>query len=107
MLAGVGTYYAMNYLETAKVSTAKVGATKIDQAVQAYKASHDGELPNNLQALTAPDEKGGQPLLSPDELLDPWKHPYEFRPNGQHNGNFKPDIVSKTPSGVEVGNWKD
>ncbi|MGF1453011.1 MAG: type II secretion system major pseudopilin GspG [Opitutales bacterium] len=67
-----------------------------------------------LQALvTAPSGAGSRwagPYTEPENLVDPWGQPYQYRFPGQHNPG-RPDIWSAGPDGQsgtadDVTNWE-
>ena len=97
-LAGAGTYYLMQYLDDAKVNEGRLGISKIDSAVQAYKVAY-GEYPSGLEVLTQKGEKGG-PYLSEDEIKDPMKQAYGYAP--AQDGS-KPTITA-TINGKAISN---
>ncbi len=99
MLAGAGTYYAMQYLDDSKISEAKLGIAKIETGVQAYKIAY-GNYPDSLQVLTQRGEKGG-PYVTEDEILDPAKKQFTY----QHDDSSgeKPTI-STTINGRTISN---
>ena len=104
MLAGVGSYYVMQRFEDAKLTTAKTGADKISQQLETYKLNYES-FPATLGELTQKGANGG-PYLREDELLDPWKKPYQYDPNGPKNNGYKPDVYTNAPNGSVIGNFK-
>ena len=51
------------------------------------------------------DPKGGPWLEDRDALKDPWNVPFMYDRTGPRNNGRKPDIWTKGPDGVELGNW--
>jgi general secretion pathway protein G len=72
MLAGMAVG-VMSYLERAREDTAIMNASTIKKALLDYKI-RNGDWPGNLQELV----NAGS--LRPENLLDPWKRPFEFTP---------------------------
>lgn len=105
VLAGVSGVTYLSYLEGAREDTSIAKAHNIEKAAQAYQIKY-GELPPSLDALTQPLPDGGQPYLDGEALVDPWGRPFQYDPQGGHNGGRKPDVWTTSPSGKQVGNWK-
>jgi general secretion pathway protein G len=97
ILAGAATPLVLNYLAQARVDRAKMDIKKIETAVGNYYSRHN-VYPDNLQALTQPDENGVSGMLSQQDLLDPWNQPYEYNP-GQMTSRGVPMISSRGPQG--------
>ncbi len=106
VLAGVGGMYLLPQLERSKENAAlsQVKGT-LNTAVQTFYMQ-ESRYPNSLEELCQPTQSGGKALLEPDAILDPWKKPYQYDPSGGHNGGNKPDIWTISPSGKQLGNWK-
>jgi len=105
MLAGLGGYYYIKQLDTAKQSTARTQVkTTLTQAVETYYIQHNSTYPPSLDALLMPDDFGGPYLKTADALRDPWGHPYQYDPNGTNNAGRQPDIWAQSPAGP-IGNW--
>ena len=104
MLAGLGTWSYMRYLEGARESKAKLDITHIGQAVEAYKVD-DGNYPDSLQVLTQPT--GDKPAaLEAKDLVDPWGQQYVYEPANVNPATFKPKIYSShTTGGQPISNW--
>jgi general secretion pathway protein G len=104
MLAGLGTWSYMRYLEGARESKAKLDITHIDQAVGIYKLDN-GEYPDSLQALLQPT--GDKPAaLEQKDIVDPWNQPYVYEPQNVNPSTFKPKIYSAHATGGNpISNW--
>jgi general secretion pathway protein G len=107
VLAGVGGMTYLNFLENAKEDAATTQAHNLEKAATAYKI-RQGDYPPSLDALTQPAPDGSPALVEPEGVLDPWQHPFQYDPQGQHNQGRKPDVWTTNPSnGKQVGNWKN
>jgi general secretion pathway protein G len=105
MLAGMGTWGYMRYLESARENKAKMDITHIGQAVEQYK-NDTGNYPDNLQVLTMPmDNKPA--FLEAKDLIDPWNQPYVYEPQNLNPATFRPRIHSNHPGpgGQPISNW--
>jgi general secretion pathway protein G len=103
MLAGLGTWGYMRYLETARLQKAKMDCVHISQAVEAYNLE-TGQFPSTLQELTQP-VAGRKAFLEQNQLQDPWGKPYNFDPN-QQSATGKPKVFTIPPGGQEINNWQ-
>jgi hypothetical protein len=65
----------------------------------------NGDWPQSLDALAAPQPKGGAAFVFPDDLIGPWGHPFQYDPAGPKNHGEQPDIWTVTPQGKVIGNW--
>jgi general secretion pathway protein G len=105
VLAGVGGYYYMNAMDTAKVKAAKGQVQILTQAAQTYELDN-GSWPADLGVLLQPNPLTGKPYLeNADAVITPWQTPYRYDPSGQHNNRVKPDIWAEGPNGLVIGNW--
>jgi len=107
VLASVSSIYVFKFLHDAKVDAAKVSATNISKAIQAYEI-RNGAPPDSLLSLIQPPD-GVRPYLEGGQgaLVDPWGKPFQYDPSGQHNGGTRPDVFTIDPdSGQPIGNWK-
>jgi general secretion pathway protein G len=104
MLAGLGTWSYMRYLEGARESKAKLDVTHIGQAVEAYKVDY-GDYPDSLQSLTQPlDNKPA--ALEAKDLVDPWGQAYVYEPQNVNPSTFKPKVYSSHQTGGQpISNW--
>jgi general secretion pathway protein G len=69
------------YLAKANETRAKSDIAAICTAIETYRIEHE-RLPEDLEALVAPDENGHTYLKDlTDVPLDPWKHPYVYEPH--------------------------
>ena len=88
---------------------AKADLATLTKAVQAFRVAH-GEYPKKLEDLTKPDKKGGQPLITPEALTDPWQRPYVYEPDTLQPGTETPLIYSHGPYPKEkrsrIPNWQ-
>jgi len=99
MLAGIGSYYVYQRFEEAKLSRAKIDCKNLYENVGIYRLNNEGEIPGNLQVLAQPQPNGGDPLVTPDKLLDPWNKPYQIQSDGH---NYK--IFTTGPKGQPIDN---
>jgi general secretion pathway protein G len=104
MLAGAGTYYFLQRLEDARVSTARTQVNTLANAAQQYSANNNG-LPQALEQLTQPQPSGGGPYFDAKQLIDPWGKPYQYNAEGPNNQGNKPDVWTTSPRGITIGNW--
>jgi general secretion pathway protein G len=106
VLASIGGYYYMQTLEDSKVTAAQLKAKgTLTPACEAYKLKV-GVYPASLDVLLQKTEEGFGPFLkSEEDILDPWKQPYAYDPSGPRNNGTQPDISTRSPSGIEIGNW--
>src|SRR4051812_32020820 len=103
-LAGIGAFYVLPQLGTAKDRIAKTNAENVAKALMAYKLDHQS-YPTDIGALCVKDEFGG-PYISEDGLKDPWGQVYQIDVSGQHHSGAKPDVSTTSPdSGKLIGNW--
>ena len=105
ILASVGGYYYMGSLENAKLDVARLQIKALENGCETYKLNSGGDWPSGLQALLQPVNGKDPSFTDPEKLLDPWKRPYQYNPQGSRNGGVKPDIWCVSPKGQEVGNW--
>jgi general secretion pathway protein G len=107
-LAGIGGFFLLGQLSSAQEDIAKTQVTgALTHACQAYRIKHQ-EWPQNLNVLLQKDALGGPYLESPDALLDPWGHQYQYDATGQKNNGMKPDIwtvVQNSNPQKMIGNW--
>jgi len=108
VLAGAAVPIYLNYLDQAKVNRAMLDCKTLTTVCETYKVKY-GDFPQSLQQLVQPPD-GAAPYIAPDNLLDPWGHPYNYDPTGQHNqGLNRPDIFSNGPRAGDpnaiIGNW--
>jgi general secretion pathway protein G len=115
LLVGVATPMVLKYLQSAKVSVAKVQVDNLGAALDLFKLDMDGypTQQEGLQALlTAPvgaTNWHGPYVKNTTNLKDPWGHPYQYRIPGQH-GEY--DLWSEGPHGddngaaPQIANWQ-
>ena len=104
MLAGLGAWGYMRYLESAKESKAKLDITHIGQAVEAYKLEA-GDYPSGLAELLQPYENKPA-YLEQKDIVDPWGQQYVYEPQNLNPTTFKPKIYSAHPTGGQpISNW--
>jgi general secretion pathway protein G len=101
MLAGLGAWGYMKYLDNAKVQKAKMDCVHISEAVEGYYVQN-GTYPSSLQELTQ-SGNGQKAYLDPKEIIDPAGQQYRYDPNMQ-SATGKPKI-STVILGQEVSNW--
>jgi hypothetical protein len=80
------------------LQTARADVKALEKAAQRYCIKR-GEYPARLDALLADGEIGDT------GLRDPWRHEYQYDPNGRKNKGERPDIWTVTPSREVIGNW--
>jgi general secretion pathway protein G len=102
MLAGVGAYSYMRYLESSRESLAKLQITHLQEAVQAYNVDN-GSPPESLQVLTV-SEAGKHAYIEQKDMLDPWGKPYNYEP-GNLSPTGHPRLSTTSPSGTPIANW--
>ncbi len=105
ILAGTGGFYYMRTLESGKKKAAAAQVHTIEQQVQMWALDHSSQMPPSLQSLAQGDDVNPKPQMSANDLIDPWKKPYQYDPNGSHNGGNKPDVWTQAPDGSVIGNW--
>lgn len=108
ILAGLVSVVAFRYLDDANDQAAQAGIVKIETAVGAYKLSHQGQYPADLNALIQPEEDGKAAYLAEREIYDPWLRPYQYEPNNLHPATRKPRVYSLGANpGVStpIANW--
>lgn len=66
------------YLDQARVGRVRLALFDIHLAAEKYLTA-EGDWPASLQALTQKSPGGGGPFLKPEELLDPWGRPFQFK----------------------------
>jgi general secretion pathway protein G len=98
MLAGVGGYYLLQRYEESKVSRAKIDCKGLAEQVEIFKLNND-HPPASIEALTQQQPNGGDQLVGPDKVRDPWGKPYQLDASG-----LKPKVFTITPKGVTVSN---
>ncbi len=107
VLAGVGIPIYSRIQENAYKNAAKTIITKVEQAIEAYKLQH-GQLPDNLQVLTQPED-GAAAFLETKSLLDPWNRPVVYEPSQTHPQSGRPMVYSQGPRPGDqtsrVTNW--
>lgn len=95
------TSKTMLMMREAKASAARVQIKAIARALQIYKLK-SGKFPSSLSALT----EGKNAILKENDLYDPWENPYLYDPTGPRNESKMPDVWTRTPEGVIIGNWE-
>ena len=116
LLTAIATPFALHYLETAKVKTAKTEVVNLSAGLDMFK-SDVGRYPTTQEGLVAllhkPDDAenwDGPYIKKDDAMKDPWGHPYNYQSPGQHNDY---DLYSYGPekqlqpgeSKPAVANW--
>lgn len=106
--------------ERAKIGAAKGAVGKsgpIATALRMYKFRM-GSYPEELKDLTEPpsDEEAKQKwgeayIEDASSLKDPWGHEYQYKKDGEHNGEGSYDLWSTGPDGQDgtdddIGNWE-
>lgn len=118
LLATLGSFQLMGYLDRAKADTARLQIQELVTALDLFRIDV-GRAPSTsegLQALlNAPDVNThwrGPYLRRKSILTDPWRRPYHYRSPGEH-GEY--DLVSFGADGViggenenrDVANWSE
>jgi general secretion pathway protein G len=103
MLAGLGAWSYMRYLESARESKAKLDITHIGEAVEFYN-SDNADYPENLQILTQPTE-GKHAYLEAKDIVDPWGQQYQYEPQNRSPTTGRPRISSTHQGGQPIANW--
>ena len=103
--AGVAAPKLMKSLWKAKVDLARPMMTPIEGAIETF-ALHCGMYPEDLDSLLIPpaglEDKWVGPYLKRSQLLDPWKNPYIYVPEGEINlGSY--DLISLGADGTDGG----
>lgn len=114
LLVGISTPMVLSYLDSSKVSTAKIEISNLSSALELYKLA-EGDYPTAQQGLSAllvapPDAVNwtGPFLKGASGVNDPWGHPFHYRIPGEH-GEF--DLWSDGPHGTDsddhptIANW--
>jgi len=104
ILAGVGTFYILPQFNKAKEDTARIRASNVSKALQAYYKDHDGTWPSSIDALTVKDDHGG-PYIGADGLQDPWGKVYTIDVSGPNHNGAEPDVYTTSPYGKVLGNF--
>jgi general secretion pathway protein G len=94
----------------AKKNLAKIGISNIESAVAEYYVDCGG-FPSSLMDLL--EDPGGDITgwdgpygdLTPEDLQDPWKHPYYYEP--PPSGSDKCTVISFGRDGVQGGEGED
>jgi general secretion pathway protein G len=94
VLVGASVPMYLNYAENARVSRTKMDSASLQQAVQAYSLTHDGQFPDSLERLAQPDEVTGKATFTHDKLLDPWGQPYVYN-SGDVDSTGVPYVYSQ------------
>ncbi len=106
LLAAIATPIVLRYLDSARVSTAKTEVSNLSASLDLFKFDV-GRYPTTQEGLVglikAPpgaDNWNGPYLKRQTDVIDPWKHPFNYRSPGEH-GDF--DLYSYGPEGKESG----
>lgn len=106
LVAVIATPQIIGYLDRAKVDTAKIQVRSLSSNLDLLRMDL-GRYPNadeGLQALVeapAGEERWRGPYLkSSSSLIDPWGHPYVYRPGA---GGGLGEVVSYGSDGLEGG----
>ncbi len=109
LLATLGSFQLMGYLDRARTDTARLQVQELMTALDLFRIDV-GRVPSTgegLQALLqAPDGNAGWRgpyLRSKTILIDPWRRPYQYKAPGEH-GEY--DLVSLGADGA-VGGEKE
>ena len=108
-LAGIGGYFLMGALITAKKDVALIQTKNLGTACDTYQIRHNGLFPESLELLLQRDEAGNPPILeSVDALIDPWGQRYQYDKAGTMNQGMHADVYTIDPSDpqkMKIGNW--
>jgi general secretion pathway protein G len=106
VLAAVAVPSYFTYVEYSRRQAAATSARALGNAVDTYHAA-TGNWPQSLQELTQKSPTGIGATLRPEQLMDPWGHPYQYMPPpSQHNGENNCDVFTTAPDGAQIGNWR-
>jgi general secretion pathway protein G len=91
LLTAIATPFALHYLETAKVKTAKTEVANLSAGLDMFKADV-GRYPTTQEGLVSllrkpegADNWDGPYIKKDDAMSDPWGHAYNYQSPGQHN----------------------
>jgi general secretion pathway protein G len=86
ILASVGTIGLLRYLDTAKITNARMQAQNIEKAMKSYRITSDLGWPSDLTQLIGGDNQ--RPFLDGGQkaLIGPWGNPYQFSIEADPNG---------------------
>ncbi|HEY5337639.1 MAG TPA: type II secretion system major pseudopilin GspG [Rhizomicrobium sp.] len=114
LLAAIATPYAIRYLESAKIRTAKTEVSNLSSSLDLFKYDV-GRYPTTQEGLQAllqqpagADNWNGPYVKQTNGLKDPWGHPYIYHSPGEH-GDF--DLYSNGAKGQatsakpQIANW--
>lgn len=118
LMATLGSFQLMGYLDRAKADTARLQIQELMTALDLFRidVGRPPSTSEGLQALlTAPqgaDNWRGPYLRSKSILTDPWRRPYRYKSPGEH-GEY--DLVSFGADGAfggekenrDVASWSD
>ena len=104
-LAGLGIFYMGGQADEAAKTRAYADVKSLQSACMAYKLSHSGQWPGDLNVLLNRDDMGGPYVTNQDMLLDPWGNPYQYEMAGTKNNGTYPDIYSNSQLFGQIGNW--
>src|SRR5687768_4460932 len=78
ILASLGGVAVMNQYRESQVSTAKLKARSLGNAVKQYFLNNN-QFPESLDQLLVKDESGRGPYVtSRDDIVDPWGQLYQY-----------------------------
>ncbi len=88
-----------NALFTSKLTIAQTQMSYFGGAIDNYRLTNSGKLPDSLETLTQSSDRNPEPYL-PDVPNDPWDNPYEYRLEGSkkytirsHGEDGQPDTA--------------
>jgi general secretion pathway protein G len=104
LLAGLGAWSYMSYLERARQDKGHLDCIHIQEAVEQYQRDV-GDYPDNLTVLTQPLE-GKPAYLKEEEIKDPWGQLYVYEKETRHPTQFYPRVSSAHQTGGKaIANW--
>jgi len=81
MLGAVAVPAYMNYLNDARITTARSLIKNIEDTLKMYNMKHGGKYPDNLNVLTEGDDEN--PPLLEGGIADPWGNDIQYERKGK------------------------
>jgi len=94
ILAGVGGTILFGAKEGAEKDIALTKIKSLENVCMQYDVRFKS-FPSSLNDLVSPPD-GGKSYVDPTALIDPWKNPFQYDPQGGQNG--RPRIWSNGPT---------
>jgi len=109
LLATIVGGNVIKYLSESEVDTAKVQVLRFKEVVDTFRVK-EGRIPENLDELIQPNEKGVAYIEGFTETpVDPWGNPYEIREDDQGYEiiSYGPDKQPDTEDDISSRTAKD